>query len=138
MIGLGTLSAFEDIQALLKAKVGEFLAAEAKLRALAQNPSITVRSQANGLLAEHAVLEKEMSNAQSKIAQFQTGAWSISDAITLGDVGTRLLSHLGKVISLEQQASGVVQPGLLTGQDIAPMLGLAAVASVLLYTMLRK
>lgn len=136
MLALGTLSAFEDIQALLKGKVGEFLAAEQKLRTLAQNPSISIRSEASGLLAAHMLLEKEMTSAQAKIANFQTGAWSISDAISLGDVGTRLLSHLKNVASLEMRAGGVVQAGLLPG-SVAPYLGLAAVATVLLF-LLRK
>lgn len=131
MIGLGTLSAFEDVQALLKGKVGEFLQAEQKLRRLEQSPAISIRSQASGLLAVHMRLEKEMGDAQTKIAQFQTGAWSISDAISLGDVGTRLLTHLRNVASLEQQAGGVVQPGLSTSMTW-PVIGLAAVAAVLL------
>lgn len=131
MIGLGTLSAFEDVQAILKGKVGEFLQAEQKLRSLAQHPTITIRSKASGLLAVHALLEKEMGEAQTKIAQFQTGAWSISDAIALGDVGTRLLSHLRDVASLERQAGGVTQPGLSTDMTW-PVIGLAVVAAVLL------
>jgi len=136
MIALGTLSAFEDVQALLKGKVGEFLAAEQKLRTLAQSPSISIRSEAAGLLAVHMQLEKEMSEAQTKIANFQTGAWSISDAITLGDVGTRLLSHLRKVTSLEGRAGGVVQAGLMP-TSMTPYLGIAAVATVLIF-LLRK
>jgi len=136
MIALGSLSAFEDIQSLIKSKLGEFLAAEQKLRTLALNPSITIRSEANGLLAVQKMLEKELGTAQTKIENFQTGAWSISDAIALGDVGTRLLSHLKEVASLEARAGGVVAPGLLTSPTI-PILGIAAAAAVL-FIFLRK
>lgn len=136
MIGLGTLSAFEDIQALLKSKLGEFLAAEQKLRSLVQNPSITIRSEANGLLAVQKSLEAELGTAQTKIANFQAGAWSFSDAIELGDIGTRLLSHLRNVASLEARAGGVVTAGLLTSPTL-PLLGIAAAAAVL-FVLLRK
>jgi len=137
MIALGTLSAFEDVQALLKGKVGEFLAAEQKLRSLAQNPTVTIRSQAAGLLAAHMMLEKEMADAQTKITNFQTGAWSISDAIKLGDVGTRLLMHLKKVASLEMQAGGVVEAGLLP-TSVPQYLGIAAAVAAVLFVVLRK
>jgi len=129
MIALGSLSAFEDIQALLKSKVGEFLAAEQKLRTMQVNPSISIRSQAAGLLAEHAILEKELGNAQTKIAQFQQGAWSISDVISLGDVGTRLISHLNKVAKLEQAAGGIFVPS--TGISLVPIVGAIAAMAVL-------
>jgi hypothetical protein len=136
MQALGTLSAFEDVQALLKSKVGEFLAAEQKLRTLQVNPTISIRSQAAGLLAEHTILEGELGEAQTKIAQFQQGAWSISDAIGLGDIGTRLLLHLNKVTNLERMAGGSIVPS--TGLDTyLPYLGAVAAAAVLL-VFLRK
>lgn len=131
MIALGTLSAFEDIQALLKGKVGEFLAAEQKLRSMAQSPAISIRSQAAGLLAAHMLLEKEMTNAQTKIENFQSGAWSISDAISLGDVGTRLLLHLKKVTELEQQAGNVVTQAATVPSFVLPYAGALAAVAVL-------
>ena len=136
MIGLGTLSAFEDVQALLKSKLGEFLAAEQKLRSLSVNPSVTIRSEASGLLAAQKILEGELGTAQAKIANFQAGAWSFSDAIALGDIGTRLISHLQKVASLEARAGSVVTAGLLTS-PVLPILGIAAAAAVL-FVVLRK
>lgn len=135
MISLGSLSAFEDVQALLKGKVGEFLIAEQKLRSMSQSPSVSIRSQAAGLLAEHALLEKEMGEAQAKIEAFQTGAWSFSDVIALGDVGTRLLSHLKSVASLERQAGGVVPAASETG-SVLPYLGIAALVGM--YFVVRK
>jgi len=134
MRALGSLSAFEDIQALLKSKLGEFLAAEQKLRTMQVNPSITIRSQAAALLAEQKVLEGELGSAQTRIAQFQKGAWSLSDAIALGDVGTRLLTHLGKVANLERSAGGVMMPSI--GISPIPVLG-AVVAAAVLFLFLR-
>lgn len=136
MIGLGTLSAFEDVQALLKSKLGDFLAAEQKLRRLATNPSISIRSEANGLLAVQKSLEAELGTAQAKIAQFQAGAWSFSDAISLGDVGTRLISHIQNVASLEARAGNVVTSGLVSS-PMFPMLGIVSAAAVL-FLFLRK
>ena len=137
MIGLGTLSAFEDIQALLKSKLGEFLVAEQALRRLTQHPTVTIRSQANVLLAEHTALENEMKNAQAKIAQFQAGAWSFSDVIALGDVGTRLLSHLQKVAGLERQVGSRVPAAGLLPTGIATVLGMVGAAAALFF-LLRK
>jgi len=136
MIGLGTLSSFEDVQALIKGKLGDFLIAEQKLRSLSTHPSISIRSEANGLLAVQKLLEGELGTAQTKIANFQAGAWSISDAIGLGDVGTRLLAHLKNVASLEARAGGVATPGLLPSQTF-PVLGIAT-AAVALMLFLRK
>jgi hypothetical protein len=138
MIGLGTLSPFEDVQALIKGKVGEFLQAEGIIRKYLQHTSASIRAEAAGLLAEHTLLEGELGSAQTKIAQFQQGAWSFSDVISLGDVGTRLVQHLSKVTSLEQKATGVYSPsmGLLTGA--APILGVVAVATVALWIILRR
>jgi len=135
MRGLGTLSAFEEVQAVIKSKLGEFLAAEQKLRSLQVNPSISIRTEATGLLAEQMLLEKALGDAQTKISQFQQGAWSISDAMAIGDVGTRLIAHLQKVARLEQTARGVVQPApsVLT----VPIVG-AVVAAAVLFVFLRR
>lgn len=135
MDAIGGLGAFEEVQALLKSKVGEFLAAEQKLRTLQVNPSISIRTEATGLLAEQMLLEKALGDAQTKISQFQQGAWSISDAMAIGDVGTRLIAHLNKVAKLEQAAGGVVQP--TSSVPTVPIIGAVAAAAVL-FLFLRK
>lgn len=135
MDAAGGLGAFEEVQALLKSKVGEFLAAEQKLRTMQVNPSISIRTEATGLLAEQMLLEKALGDAQTKISQFQQGAWSISDAMAIGDVGTRLIAHLNKVAKLEQAARGVVQPA--SSVPSVPIIGAVAAAAVL-FLFLRK
>ena len=135
MISLGTLSPFEDIQALIKGKVGQFLSAETSIRQMMQNASASIRSQAAALLGEHQALEGELGDAQTKITAFQSGSWSISDVISLGDVGTRLIQHLGKVTSLQNQAGGVMPSGFSIPSGVLPALGIAAVVgAVLLFT----
>lgn len=138
MIGLGSLSPMEDVQALIKGKVGEFLMAETAIRQQLQNISASIRAEAAGLMAEHKTLEVELGSAQSKIAQFQSGAWSLADVITLGDVGTRLLRHLSKVASLGQRASGVVASSTGLPFGAVPALGVVAVAAVALWAILRR
>ena len=137
MIGLGTLSPMEDVQALIKGKVGEFLMAETTIRQYLQHVSASIRAEAAGLMAEHQTLEVELGSAQTKIAQFQQGAWSLADVITLGDVGTRLLRHLSKVASLGQKAGGVYTPSMgIPG--MVPALGVLAVGAVALFFVLRR
>lgn len=138
MIGLGTLSPIEDIQALIKGKVGEFLQMETTLRQLMQHSSASIRAEAAGLMAEHKLLEGELGSAQAKIAQFQQGAWSFTDVIALGDVGTRLLQHLSKVTSLGQKAGGVYTPSTGLPAGAVPALGVVAVAAVALWAILRR
>lgn len=138
MIGLGSLNPMEDVQALIKGKVGEFLQAEGTILKYLTHVSASIRAQAAGLLAEHAALEGELGSAQAKIAQFQQGAWSLSDVIALGDVGTRLLQHLSKVTSLERSAGGVISPSFGVSTVAIPALGAVAVAAVAFIYFLRK
>ena len=136
MIGLGALNPMDDVQAVIKDKVGEFLQAEQKLRRLLSNSSASIRAEAAGLLAAQKLLEGDLSIAQTKAAQFQTGAWSISDVFTLGDIGTRLIGHLRNVTSLEQRALGVTSPSSFGGLSPTIMtMGAAAVAGVALFFM---
>ena len=138
MIGLGSLNPMEDVQALIKGKVGEFLQAEGTIRRYLTHVSASIRSDAAGLMAAHKTLEQELGSAQAKIAQFQSGAWSLSDVIALGDVGTRLLQHLSRVASLERSASGVMAPQFGISSVAIPALGAVAVAAVTFIYFLRK
>lgn len=130
MIGLGELSPFGDVQAVIKGKIGEFLAAETPIRQMQQNSSASIRADAAGLLAAHKVLEADLGDAQTKITNFQNGSWSISDVISLGDVGTRLIQHINNVKRLQDQAQGVATPlfGMPTG--VMPALVIAAAVGV--------
>lgn len=138
MIGLGSLNPMEDVQALIKGKVGEFLQAEGTIRRYLTHPSASIRSDAAGLMAAQKTLEQELGSAQARIAQFQSGAWSLADVIALGDVGTRLLQHLAKVASLERSASGVVATPSFGVSMAIPTLGAVAVAAVAFVYFLRK
>lgn len=132
MIGLGALNPMDDVQALIKSKVGEFLQAEQILRRQLSNSSASIRAEAAGLLAAQKVLEGDLSIAQTKAAQFQTGAWSLADVFTLGDIGTRLIGHLRAVTSLEQRALGVTPSTIGLSMPSMAMIGAVAVAGVAL------
>lgn len=138
MDGVGSLGIMDDAQALIKGKVGEFLMAETRLRQLLQNISVSIRAEAAGLMAVHKSLEVELGSAQAKIAQFQQGAWSIAEGLTLADVGRRLLEHLSDVTSLERRAGGVVVPSTGLPFGAVPALGVVVVAAVALWVILRR
>lgn len=128
MISLGSLAAFEEVQAMIKSKVGDFLQAERTLQQLAQSPSISIRSKANGLLASQKMLEGDLAKANENVAKFQSGSWSFGDIITTGEIGTRLYQHVEQVKQLEKEASGVVSSAQVEFMDYAPyaIVGIAA------------
>lgn len=105
MIALGTLAAYDELQAMIKGKIGDFLNAESKLMSLQNNPSPSIRAKAAGLMAAHKTLEGDLSVAQGNVAKFQSGAWSFGDIITTGEIGGRLLNHVQAVDALEKEAA---------------------------------
>lgn len=137
MIGVGSLSPMEDAQALIKGKIGEFLSKERVIRQHMTSPSASIRSEAAALLGAQKTLEAELGTAQTKIAQFQQGAWSIADVMTLGDVGARLLQHLSSVTKLDQRARGV-EPSTGAATFVFPVLGAVAVAAVALFAIRKR
>lgn len=136
MISLGSLAAFEEVQAMIKAKIGDFLQAEQTLRRLTQSPSVSIKSKANGLLAAQKTLEGDLAVANENVAKFQSGAWSFGDIITTGDIGTRLYNHVEQVKRLEKEADGVVQPAAAQVVDYAPYI-VVGIAALLMIKLLR-
>lgn len=129
MDALGALGAFEEIQAQLKAYVGEFLSAESKLMALTNNPSLEISTRAQQLLAEHRVLEAKAMGAQDKITMFQNGSWTMSDVIEMSGLALSLQQHLSATSQLQLKASGVMTINTMTGDwmEYLPMIGLGVV-----------
>ena len=107
MIALGTLAAFDELQAMIKGKVGDFLNAERKLQVLMNSASISIKSKATGLMTAHKALEADLSVAQESVSKFQSGAWTFGDIISTGEIGSRLLQHVNQVDQLEKEASTV-------------------------------
>lgn len=108
MIALGTLAAYEELQAMIKGKIGDFLNAESKLMALQNTSSPSLKAKAAGLLAAHKMLESDLSVAQANVTKFQSGAWSFGDIITTGEIGGRLLTHVQQVDALEKEANQTI------------------------------
>ncbi len=136
MISLGSLAAFEEVQAMIKAKIGDFLQAEQTLRRLTLSPSVSIKAKANSLLANQKSLEGDLATANENVAKFQSGAWSFGDIITTGDIGTRLYQHVEQVRRLEQEASGVVVPVVDKVSDYVPY-AIVGIAALLMFKILR-
>jgi len=107
MIALGSLAAFEELQAMIKGKIGDFLNAERKLQVLMNSASVSIKSKATGLMAAQKSLEADLSIAQGNVEKFQSGAWSFGDIITTGEIGNRLLQHISQVNQLEKEANNM-------------------------------
>ena len=107
MIALGTLAAFDELQAMIKGKIGDFLNAERKLQILMNSASVSIKAKATGLMAAHRSLEADLSIAQENVNKFQSGAWTFGDILTTGEIGNRLLLHVSQVDALEKEANNV-------------------------------
>ena len=132
MIALGTLAAFEELQAMIKGKVGDFLNAERKLQILMNSASISIKAKATGLMAAHKALEADLSVAQENVSKFQSGAWTFGDIITTGEIGNRLLQHVNQVDQLEKEASNVTVINKTPSADYTPYVIVAVAALFLL------
>ena len=131
MIALGTLAAFEELQAMIKGKVGDFLNAERKLQILMNSASISIKSKATGLMTAHKALEADISIAQENGSKFQSGAWTFGDIISTGEIGSRLLQHVNQVNQLEKEASTVTVANNTPQVNYTPYV-VAAVAALFL------
>lgn len=108
MEALGALNPIEEARAKLQEKIADFLAARARLSRLMSSPNLQVKGQAQGLYAVQTQLESKLQNEMyPKLQSVQTGAWSISDVISLGAFTGQIITQLNNVHKLEQQA-GVV------------------------------
>ncbi len=132
MIALGTLAAFDELQAMIKGKVGDFLNAERKLQILMNSASISIKAKATGLMAAHKALEADLSVAQENVSKFQSGAWTFGDIISTGEIGNRLLQHVNQVDQLEKEASNVTVINKTPSADYTPYVVVAVAALFLL------
>lgn len=132
MIALGTLAAFEELQAMVKGKVGDFLNAERKLQTLMNSASVSIKAKATGLMAAHKALEADLSIAQGNITKFQSGAWTFGDIITTGEIGNRVLQHVNHVDQLEKEADNITVIKDNAPTNYAPYVFIAVAALFLL------
>ena len=132
MIALGSLAAFEELQAMIKGKIGDFLNAERKLQVLMNSASVSIKSKATGLMAAQKSLEAYLSIAQGNVEKFQSGAWSFGDIITTGEIGNRLLQHISQVNQLEKEANNMTVIKDSSPTNYAPYVVVAVAALFLL------
>mgnify|MGYP001491025289 CR=1 FL=1 len=132
MIALGSLAAFEELQAMIKGKIGDFLNAERKLQVLMNSASVSIKSKATGLMAAQKSLEADLSIAQGNVEKFQSGAWSFGDIITTGEIGNRLLQHISQVNQLEKEANNMTVIKDSSPTNYAPYVVVAVAALFLL------
>lgn len=137
MIALGSLSAYEDVQAIIKDKVGQFLSGEQKLRSLSTNSSVTISSKAQGLLVTQKQLEADLGQAQATVAKFQTGAWTIGEMIEASDTAYRMLQQIRDTDALANEAAGIIATDSIISMAYAPY-ALLAVAGIIVGAMMLK
>ncbi|MEM4360096.1 MAG: hypothetical protein QXT45_06170 [Candidatus Bilamarchaeaceae archaeon] len=107
MEALGQLTPVQRIEAEIQSKVAEFLGLKQRLVKLIQNPSLEIRSKAQGLYAVQQQLEGQLQEALKTIDNIKKGAWSFGDVLSLTDFSTRMLDQIKNVKSLESSAGGV-------------------------------
>lgn len=125
MLGQGSLSVVDQIEADMQAYVGRFLADKATLQQLQQNPDLQVQGQATKLLIVQNTLEGQLPEATNIIGNIKTGSYSIGDEIWLTNFMRQVVKQVTDVDSLSKG-----QP-ISTGTPISPMLLLVGGAVVL-------
>ena len=143
MIGLGSLGSNAlalTAEAKIQAEVAKFLAAKATIVNLVTKGSTTqIRGEANLLLEQQRTLEKELQSALSIIEQVKSGAYVMSDIVTVGAFAYSLQQHIKKVKDLDERNmhTNATKPSDPFG--ISPTMmtvgAVAAVAGILLYSM---
>jgi hypothetical protein len=107
MIGLGELSPIDTARARLQEQVANFLAGRAKLIRMIDNPSLSIKGQAQGLYQVQIALETRLQNEITPlITKLNAGVWDASDIITLTGFTYNVTRQISDVASLEQQAGG--------------------------------
>lgn len=107
MIALGELNPMESVRARLQEQVANFLAGRAKLMRLMDNPSLSIKGQAQGLYNVQLALETRFQNEITPIiTKFNSGIYDASDLITVTGFTYNIVSQVNDVTSLEQQAGG--------------------------------
>jgi len=107
MITLGELSPIDTARARLQEQVANFLAGRAKLMRMMNNPSLSIKGQAQGLYNVQLALENRLQNEITPIIQkTNTGVWDASDIIPIAGFTMNVIRQINDVARLEQQAGG--------------------------------
>lgn len=107
MIALGELNPIESARARLQEQVANFLAGRAKLMRMMNNPSLSIKGQAQGLYNVQLALEARLQNEITPVIQkINTGIWDASDILNLTGFTYNIVRQINDVGRLEQQAGG--------------------------------
>jgi hypothetical protein len=140
MLSQGVVSPIDQARAALQEKIGDFLAARARLIRLMNNPSLTIQGQAKGLYAVQLQLEDQLAKEiYPKIQSVQAGSWSFGDIAILGTYTSNIIAQINSVGSLERSAGIVPGTGssvIFAGMDtqsmaIIGLISLGVLAAVL-------
>lgn len=107
MIALGELNPMESVRARLQEQVANFLAGRAKLIRMMNNPSLSIKGQAQGLYNVQLALEARLQNEIAPVIQkFNAGIYDSSDLIMTTGFTYNIVRQVNDVGRLEQQAGG--------------------------------
>jgi hypothetical protein len=111
MIALGELNPIDSARARLQEQIGNFLQGRARLNRLMNNPSLSIKGQAQGLYVIQTALETRLQNEITpKLQAISTGVWDASDILTLGGFTYNIVKQINDVGNLEKQAGGSPAP----------------------------
>lgn len=120
MLGQGFLSPIDTARAKLQEQIANFLAGRAKLMRLMNNPSLTIKGQAQGLYAIQVQLETQLQNDITPLIQkISQGVWEVSDVIKIGGFTGQIIKQINDVGRLEAQAGGTQQATFFDFQTMA-------------------
>lgn len=100
----------EFIVAKVQSRIAKFLAMREKILRVKDHPDPAIRAKAASLLVAQGSLEGDIAMAQDKINKVQSGAYTYSDILYLGDVAYRMETHIKRATDLEREAGGEAQP----------------------------
>ena len=144
MESLGQLSLPDQIEAQVKAKVGQFLVAESTLQTLMGSNSPTIAQQAQSLYAEHKVLDKELTENLKIVSGMKSSGFTLSNVsgvMAIGEFAVTMQKHIDAVNQLQQTGSAYMpQSDMFTNifggiNPIVVMSGVGLVLGVMYYSM---
>jgi len=107
MLADGLLNPIDSVRARLQEQIGNFLSGRARLNRLMNNPSLTIKGQAQGLYAVQIALENRLQNEITpKIQAINSGVWDASDVLVLGGFTMNIMRQISDVGKLERAAGG--------------------------------
>lgn len=112
MIGLGQVEPISIVEGKIQARVAKFLSMKDVLTTLMRNPSLTIQSEAKVLLDQQYQLEKDLQTTMNQINVVKSGAYAISDIVSIGEFAYSMENHINDVQKLQDKAGNKVASSL--------------------------